>query len=141
MIMPAGYGMPTATISGVPGGTSRNGRWLVVEAFDPASGTHMLLIDTNTSTVVHRVNLAGRFQFDAVSNDGMRLYLIQFLNGKEYYVRLDDLVGGALTDNIVVDKSNGEPSMTAVRLSRVASHDGSERVTMHARENEGPDIR
>ena len=140
MILPAGYGLPPATISGVPGGTSPNGRWLVVEAFDPASGTHMLLIDTNTSTVVHRVNLAGRFQFDAVSNDGMRLYLIQFLNGKEYYVRLYDLVGGALTDNIVVDKSNGEQSMTGVRLSGVASQDGSWLFSMYVRENEGPFI-
>src|SRR5260370_11836073 len=140
MLPPAGYGLPPATSSGVPGGTSPNGRWLVVEAFDPASGTHMLLIDTNTSTVVHRVNLAGRFQFDAVSNDGMRLYLIQFLNGKEYYVRLYDLVGGALTANIVVDKSNGEQSMTGVRLSGVASQDGSWLFSMYVRENEGPFI-
>src|SRR6266851_405562 len=140
MILPAGYRLPPATISGVPGGTSPDGRWLVAETFDPASGTHMLLIDTNTSTVVHRVNLAGRFQFDAVSNDGMRLYLIQFLNGKEYYVRLYDVVTGALTDNIVVDKSNGEQSMTGVRLSAVASQDGSWLFSMYVRENEGPFI-
>jgi len=140
MVLPAGYTLPPATISGVPGGTSANGRWLVAETFDPVSGTHMLLIDTTTATVVHRVNLPGRFQFDAISNDGMRLYLIQFLNGKEYYVRLYDVVGGALSDNIVVDKSNGEQSMTGVRLSGVASPDGSWLFSMYVRENEGPFI-
>jgi hypothetical protein len=140
MVLPAGYKLPPATISGVPGGTSPDGRWLVVESFDQASGTHMLLIDTTTSTVAHRVDLDGRFQFDAVSNDGMRLYLIQFLNGKEYYVRLYDVVAGALSDNIVVDKSNGEQSMTGVRLSGVASPDGHWLFSMYARENEGPFI-
>lgn len=140
MILPPGYKLPPATISGVPGGTSPDGRWLVVEAFEPVSGTHMLLIDTTTSTVIHRVNLAGQFHFDAVSNDGMRLYLIQLLNGKEYYVRLYDVPTGALTDNIVVDKSNGEQSMTGVRLSGVASPDGHWLFSMYVRENEGPFI-
>ena len=140
MTLPAGYKLPPATISGLPGGTSPDGRWLVVEAFDPASGTRMLLIDTTTSTVIRRVDLAGQFHFDAVSNDGERMYLIQLLNGKEYYVRLYDVLAGALTDNIVVDKSNGEQSMTGVRLSGVASPDGHWLFSMYVRENEGPFI-
>ena len=138
MVIPSGYHLPPATISGVPGGTSPDGRWLVAEAFDTASGTHMLLIDTTTSRVAHRIDLAGHFRFDAISNDGNRLYLIQLLNGKEYYVRLYDVQTGGLTDNIVVDKSNGEQSMTGVRLSGVASPDGHWLFSMYVREDGGP---
>ncbi|TMC52662.1 MAG: hypothetical protein E6J20_10740 [Chloroflexi bacterium] len=138
MAIPGGYQLPPATISGVPGGTSTDGRWLVLEAFDQASGTHMILIDTTTSHVAHRIDLAGHFRFDAISNDGNRLYLIQLLNGKEYYVRLYDVPTASLTDNIVVDKSSGEQSMTGVRLSGVASPDGHWLYSMYVREDGGP---
>ncbi len=145
MTLPGHYQLPPATISGMPGGGSPDGRWLVVEAFDQTfsgipSATHMLLIDTTASQVMHRVNLAGYFRFDAISNDGQRLYLIQFLNGKEYYVRLYDVVAGALTDNIVVDKSDGNQAMTGVRLSGVASPDGHWLYSMYVRDNDVPFI-
>lgn len=145
MVLPGPYQLPAATNSGVPGGTSPDGSWLVVEAFDQRSGgvpsaTHMLLIHTTSSTVVKQVNLAGYFRFDAISDDGLRLYLIQYLNGKEYYVRLYDVPSGSLSDNIVVDKSNGEQSMTGIRLSGVASPDGHWLYSMYVRENEGPFI-
>jgi WD40 repeat protein len=100
----------------------------------------MLLIDTNTSQVMHHVNLAGYFRFDAISNDGDRLYLIEYLNGKEYYVRLYDVTIGSLTDNIVVDKSDGNQAMTGVRLSGIASPDGHWLYSMYVRENAGPFI-
>jgi hypothetical protein len=145
MALPGDYELPPATINGMPGGTSPDGHWLVLEAFDQAPGgvptsTHMLLIDTNASQVTRRVNLAGYFRFDAISNDGERLYLIQYLNGKEYYVRLYDVISGALTDNIVVDKSDGNQAMTGVRLSGVASPGGDWLYSMYVRENDAPFI-
>ena len=145
MTLPGRYQLPPATSSGMPGGASPDGRWLVVEAFDQTpsgipSATHMLLIDTTASQVMHSVNLAGYFRFDAISNDGQRLYLIQFLNGKEYYVRLYDVPAGALTDNIVVDKSDGNQAMTGVRLSGVASPDGHWLYSMYVRDNDVPFI-
>lgn len=145
MTLPGHYQLPPATNSGMPGGISPDGRWLVLEAFDQTpggvpSGTHMLLIDTNTSQVMHHVNLAGYFRFDAISNDGDRLYLIQYLNGKEYYVRLYDVTIASLTDNIVVDKSDGNQAMTGVRLSGIASPDGHWLYSMYVRENAGPFI-
>jgi DNA-binding beta-propeller fold protein YncE len=145
MALPGRYQLPPATISGVPGGTSPAGTWLVVEAFDQAPNsvppaTHMLLIDTTASKVIHTVDLAGYFRFDAISDDGLRLYLIQYLNGKEYYVRMYDVQTSSLTDNIVVDKSNGEQSMSGVRLSGIASPDGHWLYSMYVRENESPFI-
>jgi hypothetical protein len=137
------YQLPPATINGMPGGTSPDGRWLVVESFERSANsvptaTHMLLIDTTSAKVAHRVNLSGHFQFDALSNDGQRLYLIQYLNGKEYYVRLYDVIGSRLEDNIVFDKSDGNQAMVGTRLSGVASPDGHWLFSMYVRENESP---
>src|SRR5438270_824643 len=107
--MPLGgaYHLPAATANGVPGGLAPNGMWLVVESID-SSQSHMLIVNTTTSTVRRKIDLDGYFQFDAISNDGDRLYLIQHLNGREYYVRLYDVIGGRLDENIVVDKSDGK---------------------------------
>src|SRR5712692_1288881 len=139
------YELPAATITGMPGGTSPDGQWLVVQSYDGAANsvptkTHFLLLDTSASKVRFTVNLPGYFHFDAISNDGQRLYLIQYLNGKEYYVRLYNVPAGTLDENIVVDKSDGNQAMAGVRLSGVASPDGHWLFSMYVRENESPFI-
>ena len=139
--MPLGgaYQLPAATANGVPGGLSPNGRWLVVESGDSAQ-THLLVIDATTSKVRRKIDLGGYFQFDAVSNDGDRLYLIQHLNGREYYVRLYDVIGGRLDENIVVDKSDGNQAMTGLRLSGIATADGHWLFSMYVRSQDNPFI-
>src|SRR5205807_2062594 len=139
--MPLGgaYHLPAAAANGVPGGLARSGMWLVVESID-SSQSHMLIVNTTTSTVRRKIDLDGYFRFDAVSNDGDRLYLIQHLNGKEYYVRLYDVIGGKLDDNIVVDKSEGNQAMVGTRLSGVATPDGHWLFSMYVREHESPFI-
>jgi len=139
--MPLGgaYQLPPATASGVPGGLAPNGMWLVVESFD-SSQSHMLIVNTTTLTVRRKIDLGGHFQFDAISNDGDRLYLIQHLNGREYYVRMYDVVGGRLDENIVVDKSDGNQAMAGTRLSGIATPDGHMLFSMYVREHESPFI-
>src|SRR5712692_2261953 len=139
------YELPAATITGMPGGTSPDGHWLVVESYDRAASsvptaTHFLLIETTANKVRFTVNLPGYFHFDAISNDGQRLYLIQYLNGKEYYVRLYNVPAGTLDENIVVDKSDGNQAMTGLRLSGVASPAGNWLFSMYVRANDGPFI-
>lgn len=133
------YQLPAATHTGLPGGLSPNDHWLVLQAND-ATATHMAVIDTQGFRVVDRFELIGRFSFDAVSDDGQRLYLIQYLNGKEYYVRLFDLALNRLDANIVVDKSDGNQAMAGLRLSGIASPDGTNLFSMYVRENESPFI-
>ncbi len=143
--LPGQYQLPLVTISGIPGGLSQNGQWLVVESFDSTANnlptaTHMLVIDTTRSKVAHRLDLRGDFQYDAVSNDGQRLYLIEYLNTNEYRVRLYDLNASKLDANIVFDKADGNQSMVGLRLSGVASPDGHWLYSMYVRENESPFI-
>lgn len=139
------YQLPPATVAGLPGGLSPNGRWLVAEGFDGGTGatptaSRFALVDTQAAHVAKTFKLTGYFHYDAISNDGLRLYLIQILNGKEYYVRLFDIAAGRLDQNIVVDKSNGEAPMTGLRLAGVASPYGNRLFSMYVRESDQPFI-
>jgi hypothetical protein len=127
--LPGDFRLPPATSSGVPGGLSQNGRWLVLESTDLTSSgipyaTHLLVVDTTDARAAQQVNLNGLFGFDAVSNDGRRIFLIEYLDGNQYHVRFYDLSAGRLDPNVVVDKSDSSSAMAGVRLSGIASHDG-----------------
>jgi hypothetical protein len=137
--LPGTYQLPAATSGGLPGGISPGGGWLVAQAYDGAT-THFAIVSTAGLRVAHTANLAGHFTFDAISDDGQRLYLIQYLNGREYYVRLFNVLAGSLDENIVVDKSNGEQSMTGLRLSGLATPGGGWLFSMYVREQESPFI-
>jgi hypothetical protein len=139
------YRLPDATVSGLPGGASPDRRWLVVERYDAPgndlpSSSHFLLINTSPLHVVGRVDLAGFFDFDAISNDGKRLYLVQLINGKEYFVRLYDVALGRLDPSPVVDKTDATEAMSGIRLSSVASRDGHWLFSLYVREHANPFI-
>jgi hypothetical protein len=139
--LPGDFQLPMATLSGVPGGLAQNGHWLVLEAFDSTagtvpSGTHLLLVDTSYSQPVRQLDLPGYFQFDAVSNDGQWIYLIQFVfDTTEYHVRRYDVAAGQLDPTIIFDKSDGSSAMTGLRLSGVASPDGHWLYSLYARQD------
>jgi hypothetical protein len=139
--LPGDFQLPMATLSGVPGGLAQNGHWLVLEAFDSTagsvpSGSHLLLVDTSYSQAIRRVDLPGYFQFDAVSNDGQWIYLIQFVfDTTEYHVRRYDMGAGQLDPTIIFDKSDGSAAMTGLRLSGVASPDGHWLYSLYARQD------
>lgn len=137
--LPYNFQLPQITASGVAGGLSQNGRWLVlvhpqdqVDSF----GSHMMVVDTSLMKAVP-VDLAGTFEFDAISNDGQRIYLIEYLSNAIYRVRVYNVPAGHLESYIVVDKSNPKESMTGIRLSGVASPDGQWLYSVYARSNSG----
>jgi hypothetical protein len=140
--LPGNYRLPEATLSGLPGGLSQNGHWLVVEAFDMAgnvpSATHLLVIDTTYSVSPRPVDLNGNFNFDAISNDGQRLYLIEFVSSTSYRVRMFDVLQGLMDPTIVFDKSDGSQAMAGLRLGGVASPDGSMLYSVYARQDKSP---
>ncbi|TMC70784.1 MAG: hypothetical protein E6J18_09235 [Chloroflexi bacterium] len=141
--LPSSLLLPPATSSGMPGGLSRNGRWLVLQGFNdipdgPPTVTHLLLVDTTYAKAPVPIELPGFFEFDAVSNDGMRVFLIQYVSGSIYHVRFYDVGRRRLDPNIVFDKSDGTDAMTGVRLSGVASPDGRWLFSVYARENASP---
>jgi hypothetical protein len=139
------YRLPDAGAGGLPGGLSANGGWLVVESYDAAvndlpTATHLVLIQTPALKVARRIDLDGFFNFDAVSNDGNRLYLIELLHGNQYYVRLYDVGGAALDPNHVIDKSDGAAAMSGLRLAGVGSRAGAWLFSMYVRDRANPFI-
>jgi hypothetical protein len=136
------YKLPFATLSGLPGGLSPNGRWLVLEAFDapviaPATATHFVLVDTSYAIAAKRIDLAGYFEFDAVSSDGQRIYMIQSLSNGTYHVRLFNVGQGLLDPTIIFDKTDGTSAMSGLKLSSVASRDGHWLYSLYLRKDKG----
>jgi hypothetical protein len=140
--LPGSYELPPATIGGVPGGLSQNGKWLVVESWDRTSdgiptATHMLVVGTSFRDAPARIDLSGFFEFDAVSNDGQRVYVVEYLDGNGYRVRVYDVLAKQLDPQVVVDKSDGNDTMAGVRLMGVQSSDGQWQYSVYARQNDG----
>ena len=139
--LPGQFQLPPATIGGVPGGLSQDGRWLVLQAFDTPtnfpSATHFAVVDTSYAKLVKQIDLTGYFQFDAISNDGQRIYLIEYLSSSEYQVRFLNVGTRQLDPTIVFDKSDGSSAMAGLRLSGVASPDGHWLYSVYIRQDKG----
>ena len=132
-------------MSGIRGGLSPNGKWLALQSWEPVgsslpSSSHFLLLNTSFGSSPVRVDLDGWFEFDALSNDGMRLYLIEYLYRGIYRVRLLDVYDQQLDPTVVVDKSDPKESMTGQRLMGVPSPDGQWLYSVYTRQKDGPFI-
>ena len=128
------YDVPPVAINGMPGGLSQNGRWLVLQI---PGQPHLLVVDTSFARRPVAVDLDGSFVFDGISNDGERLYLLQYLSANDYAVRFFHLQGGFLDPAVVIDKFDPTEPMTGRRLATVASTDGQWQFTVYARANKG----
>ena len=139
LLLAGAFGLPPATLGGIPGGLSQNGDWLVLITSGVQTTSHMLLISTTTFTVTKRIDLDGYFEFDAISNDGLRLYVIEYTNPTQglYRVRVYEIDAGQLGSYTVVDKGGSPEPMTGVRLSGVFSPDGNWLYSVYARQSGG----
>jgi hypothetical protein len=106
-------------------GASRvSGRWSVAAL--AANGRHVVLRKTGSRSVLQvdgrTISLRGNWRAEAVSDDGLRLYLLEYLrNG--YRVRWYDLAAGRLMPGSLRDKT--EPAvMDGVAWSSFGTPDG-----------------
>jgi hypothetical protein len=142
--LPGDYMLPPANLIGMPGGLSQNGRFLVLESWEgggasPPAATHLLVVDTTLfGSAPVRVDLNGWYQFDAVSNDGDRVYLIEYVSGTDYRVRIYQVAAQQLDPTVVVDKFDPKESMTGTRLGGVASPDGAWLYSVYVRQTSNP---
>jgi hypothetical protein len=73
------------------------------------------------------IELAGAFDYDAISPDGSILYVVEHLAGKpdgRYQVRAVDLETGVLRDAIIADKRNLEEAMAGWPVAQLRRPDG-----------------
>ncbi|HVH65788.1 MAG TPA: hypothetical protein VM674_07090, partial [Candidatus Acidoferrum sp.] len=81
------------------------------------------------------IRLSGDFVFDALSDHGQSLYLIQRLDGRGHYqVRLYDVGSQVLTPQPVVDKREPNEPMNGIRGDSVATTQSAYVFTVYARQ-------
>ncbi|MGZ8694707.1 MAG: hypothetical protein ACXWYS_04640 [Gaiellaceae bacterium] len=87
---------------------SADGRRVVlVDARSNPRRTRLVVLGTRASGE-RKISLPGSFQPEAMSNDGRRLFLIEYLRGG-YRVRLYDLARGALRPGALRPQNDDEP--------------------------------
>jgi hypothetical protein len=133
------WGIPGVTIDGAPGGLSGDGRTLVLVR--PQTGpvptrSVFLVVRTSDLAPLQRVVLRGTFEFDALSPDGSRLYLIERVsqrNLSRYVVRAYDLARRRLLPGRIADRTQRGWVMAGYPVARATSADGRWVYTLYAR--------
>ncbi len=143
--LPGAYQLPPSTLGGMPGGLSQNGQWIVLQSFDSAPGqqpnaSHFMVANTSFQAAPIEVDLKGFLAFDTISNDGARLYLIQYLPAGNYRVRMYNVFAQQLDPQVIVDKTDPKDSMTGERLSGIPAQDGGYLYSIYVRQNDVPFI-
>jgi DNA-binding beta-propeller fold protein YncE len=123
----AGQGFANAVVS-------FDGHWLALrQQGQNNNATTIVLVDTQAGKLVKTIQLKGDFELDAVSPDGMSLYLLQMpTDGSgHYYVKLYNVNENKLYDSPIVDKTEINDRMTGVALTRHMAGDGTAAYTLY----------
>src|SRR5256886_7333734 len=137
--VPAGYSLPNIAFQGPTAGISPNGQWLALTR-NSSSVTNFLVGSSSLTDSFKTIRVDGDFVFDALSNDGKSLYLIQKMKDANHYqVRLYDVAAGALMPQPVVDKRESNEPMNGIRGDSAADANGNYVYTVYIREG-GPFI-
>ena len=140
--IPDGYLLPQLNFIGPTSGLSPNGQWLALTGTGlDATGQTVTSFLVGASALTQpftEIHLLGRFDFDALSNDGQSLYLIEPRKEQGHYVvRLYDVAKHVLSDQVVVDKFNPSEAMAGIRGDSVTDAHGDFAYTVYARANGG----
>jgi DNA-binding beta-propeller fold protein YncE len=131
--VPAGYSLPNIAFQGPTAGISPNGQWLALTQSSP-SVTNFLVGSSSLKESFKTIRVNGDFVFDALSNDGKSLYLIQKMKDANHYqVRLYDVTAGSLTAQPVADKREPTEPMNGIRGDSAADPAGSYVYTVYIR--------
>ena len=146
-----------------PTGFSPNGRWLVLVG-DVGATSSFAIVDTSLVRLAAFAKVPGSFSYDAISDDGSSLYLIERMTPDAarqlpgvnseygYRVRVYDVPAAFLSETLVVDvklaaetnSNNAETRidgiMTGIYQSSVPSRDGRWNFSFYYNPNRGPFI-
>jgi hypothetical protein len=111
-------------------GVSANGRYVaLLDSFWKGRTVRIAIVRRALGSPVRTVTLRGTYDVDAVSNDGGKLFLIQYLRSG-YLVRFYDVARRALASRVLTEK--GVP-MQGLAWDAVASPDGHYLFTLYLR--------
>jgi hypothetical protein len=119
------WGIPRVGTDSVNSSLSRDGRTLVLAPTEVGNPSTFAVVDTKTMRIKANVMLPGTFAFDALSPNGTKLYLVQYVGDQgRYYVRLYDLVKGKLMPGRIADRTQKSWLMAGFASARTSSSDG-----------------
>jgi hypothetical protein len=147
------WGIPLVAYDQTAEGLIAGGRTLVL-AQDIYTGsgtlrksTTLKLVDVRRMRVTRDIHLAGAFSYDAASQDGHYLYLIEYFTADDptvYRVRAYDLRTGSLLAKIVSDRRSWQTGMQGMPISRTwkdgwafTLYGGNARPFVHALDTRG----
>jgi hypothetical protein len=137
--VPSGYGLPNVGFQGPTAGLSPNGQWLALTSQVKGTGgaitTNFLVGSSSLTDSFKTIHVNGDFVFDALSNDGKSLYLIQKMTDPNHYrVRLYDVAAGSLWPQAVADKREPNEPMNGIRGDSAADPTGNHVYTVYIRQ-------
>jgi hypothetical protein len=119
------FGVPLVAFDGSTGGLSHDGRTLVLSTYptepSPEAGTRFAVLSAKSLRLRDVIELRGAWSFDALSPDGRKLYLVEYVAGEDarYRVRVYDLERSKLVREAVVDPRQGGRSMSGEPVTRL----------------------
>ena len=125
------FALPVVTARGLRAGPSLDGTSIVlsttIASAKPASTTSFAIV---SRTRVRRLELAGRWAFDAVSPDGVTVFLAESIGRNQYWIRSVDVTSSNIGERLVTktisyDELPGGPDgpMEGLALDRLMSPD------------------
>jgi WD40 repeat protein len=162
LTLPGAYAFASET-GPAPTGFSPNGRWLVLVG-DTGAKSSFAIVDTSLVRLAAFAEVPGPFTYDAISDDGTSLYLIEQITSQAaqnlsgvnaaygYRVRVYDVPAGKMSETLVVDVklaaqtdgNNAETRldgiMSGIYQSSVPSRDGRWNFSFYYNPNRGPFI-
>ncbi|HZD68831.1 MAG TPA: hypothetical protein VFA45_07915, partial [Actinomycetes bacterium] len=120
--IPGKFRLPVVGTAGIPDRLSGDGRTLALVNVADLPVSRFAILPTDFSERPQMVDLPGDFEFDALSPDGARLFVVEHLAGPDrsaYRVRFYDRDAGKLDPNVIVDKRDAwETSMAGYPNTR-----------------------
>jgi hypothetical protein len=136
------YRLPVVGTAGILDGLSGDGGTLALTNVADIPVSRFAILGTDLAKPPEIVDLPGEFEFDALSPDGARLFVVEHLSGPDrsaYRVRFFDRGAGKLDPNAIVDKRDAwETSMAGYPNTRVTGPGGDWVLTLYRNADHGP---
>jgi sugar lactone lactonase YvrE len=138
------FRLPVVGTAGIPDGLSGDGSTLALANVADTPVSRFAILPTDFTKPAELIDLPGDFEFDALSPDGARLFVVEHLAGPDrsaYRVRFVDRAVGKLDPAVIVDKRDAwETSMAGYPNTRVSGPGGTWIYTLYRNAHHGPFI-
>lgn len=145
-LLPGTFTVPAVAYDGSAGGLSGDGKTLVLirpRASFPRARTTFVVLDAKRFVLRSEVRLPGDFSYDAVSPNGLWLYLVEYVSPRDptwYEVRVYDLRARRLLAEPVTDPHERGQQMHGSPVTRTTSADGRWAYTLYDGAGKAPFI-